>query len=92
MADYSSKLKIVMGIVLGAFILTIILVALRGTALKNAYDATNGFNVTDSAGSVHTVAPSGFSGDTIALLYSLATGAVWLIAIVAVVLLLFVFK
>lgn len=59
-----------------------VLLGLRSAVLKNAYDASASFTVTDSNGTVHTIAASGLSGDTSATLYGLATGLV----IIAVVL------
>jgi hypothetical protein len=72
--------------ILGALVLSAIFMGLRATALKNAYDVSSEFNVTDSAGTVHTVEASPISGDLVALLYSIGAGLVWLIAILLIVL------
>ena len=71
--------------IIAALIVSSLLFGLRATALKNSYDSTAAFTVNDTAGVVHTVAASGISGDTVALLYGLAAGLVWLIAIVIIV-------
>lgn len=70
---------------IGALIVSSILLGLRTSALANAYDSTNAFNVTDSAGTVHTVEASGISGDTVALLYALGAGLVWLVAVIYII-------
>lgn len=84
MADTGAKMKVALMIVIGAFILSAVFVGLRSAALKSAYDATNEVNVTDSTGTVHKVSASPISGDIIALVYAIAAGLVWLVAIVAI--------
>lgn len=78
-------LRKVLFIFLGAVILSAVLLGLRSTALTSAYDANNATTVTDSSGTVHTVAASGISADTVATLYMLGLGLVWIIAIIGII-------
>ena len=77
-------LKNILLTVIIALVLTAVLQGLKGTAIKSAYDSASTMNVTDSSGQVHVVEASPISGDTTALLYTLAQGLVWLFAVIAI--------
>jgi hypothetical protein len=80
-------LKKVVYVFIAAVVISALLLGLRQSALTSAYDSASGFTINDSSGVVHTVEASGISGDTVATLYALGAGLVWLIAIIAIVLL-----
>ena len=77
--------KFIILTIIGALVLSAILLGFRGMALKNAYDAGTAFTINDSAGVVHSVAASPINGDVTALIYNILTGLVWLIAVFLII-------
>ena len=78
--------KVILVTIMGVILIAILL-GLRSTALKSAYDASAAFTINDSGGTVHSIAASGISGDTVATIYSLAAGLVGLAVVVVDILL-----
>ena len=89
MADFANIMKQVILVVILAVILTAVLQGLKTTALESAYDAQLNATITDSAGTAHFVEESPISGDLTALMYSIAQGLVWLIAILGILFMVF---
>lgn len=89
MADFGNIMKNIIIVVILAVVVTAVLQGLKTTALTSAYDASANATITDTAGTEHFVEASPISGDLTALMYSIAQGLVWLVAILGILFMVF---
>lgn len=89
MADMGNIMKNVILVVILAVVLTAVLQGLKTTALKSAYDSAGNTTITDSNGDSHFVEASPINGDLTALIYTIAQGLVWLVAILGILFMIF---
>jgi hypothetical protein len=76
-------MKKIIWVTIGGIVISSVLLGLRTTALKQAYDNAAAFTVTDSNNVTHTVAASGLSGDVTATLYTIGAGLIMLAVVIA---------
>ena len=89
MADFGNIMKQIIIVIILAVVVTAVLQGLKTTALTSAYDSAGNSTITDSDGVAHFVEASPVSGDLTALMYSIAQGLVWLVAILGILFMVF---